>query len=173
MIRRPPRSTLFPYTTLFRSAGVLRRLGAGAHQPACGSTGDRGFDGLRLWHGRGVRSVRGGAAAARSVGHPDRAALGGRPGDDQGNRGEASTIAGFLGSLIGAMALGIPIAYALLVSGMALMWHLKLFDAQILAQNLIEGANSFTLLAGPFFLLAGRIANVGGPAERHGERGRA
>src|SRR3712207_7362179 len=25
MIRRPPRSTLFPYTTLFRSADVLRR----------------------------------------------------------------------------------------------------------------------------------------------------
>src|SRR2546426_7046581 len=27
MIRRPPRSTLFPYTTLFRSAVHLRRLG--------------------------------------------------------------------------------------------------------------------------------------------------
>src|SRR2546427_3001416 len=26
MIRRPPRSTLFPYTTLFRSAGNLERL---------------------------------------------------------------------------------------------------------------------------------------------------
>src|SRR2546426_9341207 len=26
MIRRPPRSTLFPYTTLFRSAGRGRRL---------------------------------------------------------------------------------------------------------------------------------------------------
>src|SRR5258707_2160058 len=26
MIRRPPRSTLFPYTTLFRSPGALRRL---------------------------------------------------------------------------------------------------------------------------------------------------
>src|SRR2546427_7574180 len=25
MIRRPPRSTLFPYTTLFRSAGAARR----------------------------------------------------------------------------------------------------------------------------------------------------
>src|SRR3989454_2049114 len=25
MIRRPPRSTLFPYTTLFRSRGVIRR----------------------------------------------------------------------------------------------------------------------------------------------------
>src|SRR3712207_7090276 len=25
MIRRPPRSTLFPYTTLFRSGGAMRR----------------------------------------------------------------------------------------------------------------------------------------------------
>src|SRR5689334_24710629 len=32
MIRRPPRSTLFPYTTLFRSAGALakRVIAAGA-----------------------------------------------------------------------------------------------------------------------------------------------
>src|SRR2546421_5759752 len=28
MIRRPPRSTLFPYTTLFRSLGLLAALGA-------------------------------------------------------------------------------------------------------------------------------------------------
>src|SRR3989442_11536922 len=39
MIRRPPRSTLFPYTTLFRSDGVLsvgalKRLGQGARQGA-------------------------------------------------------------------------------------------------------------------------------------------
>src|SRR3712207_7047814 len=38
MIRRPPRSTLFPYTTLFRSRGERRRgadLGPGpAHGPA-------------------------------------------------------------------------------------------------------------------------------------------
>src|SRR5258706_7294013 len=27
MIRRPPRSTLFPYTTLFRSAQVIRHYG--------------------------------------------------------------------------------------------------------------------------------------------------
>src|SRR2546426_6227206 len=26
MIRRPPRSTLFPYTTLFRSHGIARRV---------------------------------------------------------------------------------------------------------------------------------------------------
>lgn len=76
------------------------------------------------------------------------------------------TIIVFLGSLLAAMALGIPIAFALLVSGVALMWQLNLFDAQILAQNLIEGANSFPLLAVPFFLLAGEIMNVGGLSKR-------
>src|SRR3712207_7174856 len=29
MIRRPPRSTLFPYTTLFRSSRICRRAGLG------------------------------------------------------------------------------------------------------------------------------------------------
>src|SRR3712207_8611113 len=38
MIRRPPRSTLFPYTTLFRSAGRADRRRRG-HAPG----------GLRLW----------------------------------------------------------------------------------------------------------------------------
>src|SRR6266508_5193396 len=34
MIRRPPRSTLFPYTTLFRSRGARRaRLSSAGHQP--------------------------------------------------------------------------------------------------------------------------------------------
>src|SRR2546427_8549464 len=42
MIRRPPRSTLFPYTTLFRSDLVLRLLGEGA-SPAAVPGGD--------WHG--------------------------------------------------------------------------------------------------------------------------
>src|SRR3712207_7208591 len=33
MIRRPPRSTLFPYTTLFRSHRLARFMGAGGHLP--------------------------------------------------------------------------------------------------------------------------------------------
>lgn len=76
------------------------------------------------------------------------------------------TIFIFLGALLAAMAIGVPIAYALLLSGVALMWHLDLFDAQILAQNVIEGANSFPLLAVPFFMLAGEIMNVGGLSRR-------
>jgi tripartite ATP-independent transporter DctM subunit len=76
------------------------------------------------------------------------------------------TIAVFLGALLGAMALGIPIAFSLLLCGAALMWHMNMFDAQILAQNVIEGANSFPLLAVPFFMLAGEIMNVGGLSRR-------
>jgi TRAP-type transport system large permease protein len=72
----------------------------------------------------------------------------------------------FLGSLLAAMAIGVPIAYSLLLSGVALMWHLDLFDAQILAQNVINGADSFPLLAVPFFMLAGEIMNVGGLSKR-------
>ncbi|MDD2176304.1 TRAP transporter large permease subunit [Acidovorax sp. D2M1] len=76
------------------------------------------------------------------------------------------TVTIFLGSLLLAMAIGIPIAFALLISGVALMWHLDLFDAQILAQNVINGADSFPLLAVPFFMLAGEIMNVGGLSKR-------
>src|SRR5687767_15682219 len=46
MIRRPPRSTLFPYTTLFRSrsqgtcrTSMLSKLGWPCLSPAVGSTG--------------------------------------------------------------------------------------------------------------------------------------
>src|SRR6187455_2962681 len=76
------------------------------------------------------------------------------------------TIAIFLGALLGCMAIGVPIAYSLLLCGVALMWHLDLFDAQILAQNVINGADSFPLLAVPFFMLAGEIMNVGGLSQR-------
>jgi tripartite ATP-independent transporter DctM subunit len=72
----------------------------------------------------------------------------------------------FLGSMLGAMALGIPIAFSLLLCGAALMWHMNMFDAQILAQNLIEGSNSFPLLAVPFFMLAGEVMNAGGLSRR-------
>ncbi len=76
------------------------------------------------------------------------------------------TIAVFLGSLLGAMAIGMPIAYALILCGIALMVHLDNFDAQIIATNIINGADSFPLMAVPFFLLAGEIMNVGGLSKR-------
>src|SRR5438876_2508505 len=42
MIRRPPRSTLFPYTTLFRSTSTIRRSrSAGSRTSAPGARGWR------------------------------------------------------------------------------------------------------------------------------------
>src|SRR2546427_3624100 len=52
MIRRPPRSTLFPYTTLFRSRDHLRR-----ERRAAASDGDR----PRAEHPDGARARRPGA----------------------------------------------------------------------------------------------------------------
>src|SRR2546430_5109934 len=51
MIRRPPRSTLFPYTTLFRSRSVSIHF-----QSAQKATG--GPDGARRRSGRGPTSAR-------------------------------------------------------------------------------------------------------------------
>lgn len=76
------------------------------------------------------------------------------------------TIAIFVGSLLGSMAIGMPIAYALLISGIALMYYMDMIDPQIVAQNIINGADSFPLLAVPFFMLAGEVMNTGGLSKR-------
>jgi tripartite ATP-independent transporter DctM subunit len=82
------------------------------------------------------------------------------------------TVAVFVLSLLGAMAIGMPIAYALLVCGLALMAYLAAtgvigtFDSQILAQRFVDGADNFPLLAVPFFLLAGEFMNAGGLSRR-------
>jgi tripartite ATP-independent transporter DctM subunit len=64
------------------------------------------------------------------------------------------------------MALGMPLAFSLLVSGVALMLHLDTFDTQIVSQNLINGADNFPLMAVPFFMLAGELMNAGGMSRR-------
>ena len=76
------------------------------------------------------------------------------------------TVTIFAGVLLAAMALGMPIAFALMVTGTALMWHQDAFDSQIIAQNMINGADNFPLLAVPFFLLAGELMNAGGLSRR-------
>nr|WP_281417035.1 TRAP transporter large permease subunit [Ancylobacter lacus] len=68
--------------------------------------------------------------------------------------------------MLGSMAIGMPIAFALLLSGVALMHSLDIFDPQIIAQNVINGADSFPLMAVPFFMLAGELMNTGGLSKR-------
>ncbi len=76
------------------------------------------------------------------------------------------TVAVFLVSLLGAMALGMPIAFALIVCALALMALQGSFDTTILSQKLIEGADSYPLLAIPFFIFAGELMNKGGMSRR-------
>src|SRR5256885_12082062 len=61
MIRRPPRSTLFPYTTLFRSLARMHDQGRGA--------GRFGHRGKRRQHRFGVLLVDADAALHRSEEH--------------------------------------------------------------------------------------------------------
>ena len=76
------------------------------------------------------------------------------------------TVAIFVFSLLGAMAFGMPIAFALIFCSLCLMLYLGLFDTMIVAQNMIIGADNFQLLAIPFFLLAGELMNAGGLSKR-------
>ncbi len=72
----------------------------------------------------------------------------------------------FLAILLGAIALGMPIAFALLFAGIGVMVQLDQFDSQIIVQNAIGGADNFVLMAVPFFILAGELMNAGGLSRR-------
>src|SRR3712207_7902293 len=75
MIRRPPRSTLFPYTTLFRSADGGREVRVGFGQGGAEEAGGGG-DGRGFVHrfripakGPAAKASGGGGRAARSEEH--------------------------------------------------------------------------------------------------------
>lgn len=76
------------------------------------------------------------------------------------------TLVLFLSVLIGAILLGVPVAFALLLSAVGLMLHMNLFSPDILAQSLVNGVDSFPLLAIPFFMVAGETMSTGGLSRR-------
>ncbi len=72
----------------------------------------------------------------------------------------------FLAVLIISILLGLPVAFALLLASFALMVQMNFFSVDIIAQSLINGVDSFTLLAIPFFLVAGEVMASGGLSKR-------
>ena len=76
------------------------------------------------------------------------------------------TVLVFVGSLLALMALGMPVAFSLIGCGIVMMYYMGLTDPQIVIQNMWDGANSFPLLAVPFFMLAGEFMNAGGMTRR-------
>lgn len=64
------------------------------------------------------------------------------------------------------LAIGLPIAFAMgLATILAITWHGTL-PYSLFAQRALIGADSYSLLAIPFFILAGNLMNVGGITER-------
>ncbi|MDR2391975.1 MAG: TRAP transporter large permease subunit, partial [Planctomycetota bacterium] len=77
-----------------------------------------------------------------------------------------STLVLFLVALVVFIVIGMPIAFSLLACSVALMFHMDEFDPQIIAQRLVAGGSNFSLMAIPFFILAGEVMNAGGLSQR-------
>jgi len=72
----------------------------------------------------------------------------------------------FSAGMLILMGIGMNMGLALVLTGAGMAWVLGFWDAQLLAQNLVGGVDSFPLLAVPFFILAGELMNAGGISRR-------
>jgi TRAP-type mannitol/chloroaromatic compound transport system permease large subunit len=72
----------------------------------------------------------------------------------------------FVVGMLAFMGIGMPMAFALVLTGASMAWVLDFWNTQLLAQNLVAGVDSFPLLAVPFFILAGELMNAGGISRR-------
>ncbi len=79
---------------------------------------------------------------------------------------EAQAFVVFCIGMLVLMGIGMNMGLALVLTGAGMAWVLGFWDAQLLAQNLVGGVDSFALLAVPFFVLAGELMNAGGISRR-------
>ncbi|MCX5883160.1 MAG: TRAP transporter large permease [Deltaproteobacteria bacterium] len=68
-------------------------------------------------------------------------------------------------SFTGLLILRFPVALTLALSSLVTLIYLKI-PVIVVAQQMIQGVNSFSLLAIPFFILTGQILSAGGLARR-------
>ena len=67
--------------------------------------------------------------------------------------------------LFGLMLIGVPVAFAIMSSGLVYL-SITSTNVAVLAQRLVYGLNSFTLLAVPLFVLVGNLMDFGGISKR-------
>ncbi len=72
----------------------------------------------------------------------------------------------FLGTLGLGIALAVPIGVVLIFSAVMLMTYMGIFDETIIVQQMVMGTNNGSLLAIPFFMLAGELMSKGGLSVR-------
>ncbi len=68
----------------------------------------------------------------------------------------------FLAVLAVTIVIGLPIGFCLGISGLMLMFFSGSTEPMIVARRMVSGVDSFTLMAIPFFMLAGEIMNRAG-----------
>jgi len=69
-------------------------------------------------------------------------------------------------SFLVLLFLGMPVAFAMLVSGLIAVWAAGDIPSVIVPSKLFLGLNSFPLMAVPYFILAGEVMNRGGITAR-------
>lgn len=69
-------------------------------------------------------------------------------------------------SFLGLMAIGLPIAFAMALAAVVTLANHPTLPFSIFVHRALIGADSYSLLAIPFFILAGNIMNVGGITNR-------
>lgn len=64
------------------------------------------------------------------------------------------------------MAVGVPVAFSMLLGVFFTSWNVGLLPPPAIIQNMVAGGSKFILLAIPFFLTAGYLLNIGGLSSR-------
>lgn len=68
----------------------------------------------------------------------------------------------FLITLFVPLLIGLPVSFSLIFCAIVMMFTKGLFTPDLIVQQFMGGINSFSLLAVPFFMLAGELMNKGG-----------
>lgn len=72
----------------------------------------------------------------------------------------------FVAALFGLLPFGIPIAVILIICAFSLMFYMGMSDVSVISQHIVMGTNNFSLMAIPFFMLAGEFMSEGGLSKR-------
>lgn len=70
------------------------------------------------------------------------------------------------GVFIGTMLIGIPVAFALSLGALAVLWMTGYLVPELVVQRIFAGMDSFPIMAIPFFVLAGGLMETGGISAR-------
>lgn len=70
------------------------------------------------------------------------------------------------GLIVFLIAIGVPLGFSIVAASLVVIWVDGTINPVIIAQRFHSGMNSFTLLAIPFFLLAGSLMSRGGITHR-------